>query len=151
MYVQPEVISLPYFSDSILVRKLELTILAQLPGQRAPRVLLSPSVNARLQGPGFICGTQDPSSGPHASFASTLTTEPPPQPYKPVQRWTTHWLHWVFFLSDNQTCASQKYLSVYTFYICHDWYHNSVFTCSISPGTAGLLQRRLLTLRSVLL
>lgn len=53
MYVQPEVISLPYFSDSILLRMLELTILAQLPGQRAPRVLLSPSVNARLQGPGF--------------------------------------------------------------------------------------------------
>lgn len=33
MYVQPEVISLPYFSNNILLLKLEPTILAQLPGQ----------------------------------------------------------------------------------------------------------------------
>lgn len=53
MYVQPEVIAFPYFSDNILLVKLERTISAQLPGQQAPRVLLSPSLNARLQGPGF--------------------------------------------------------------------------------------------------
>lgn len=41
-HVQPEVIFLPYYSDNIMLLKLELTMLAQLPGQRAPRVHWSP-------------------------------------------------------------------------------------------------------------
>lgn len=86
MHVQPEVIFLPSFSDNIMLLKLELTMLVQLPGQRAPRVLRSPSPNARLQGPGFYGGTRDPNSGPHVSFVSILPTELRPQPYQCVQR-----------------------------------------------------------------
>lgn len=61
-------------------------MLAQLPGQQGPRVLRPPSPNARLRGPGFYGGTQDPNSDPHVSFVSILPMELRPQPSQCVQR-----------------------------------------------------------------
>lgn len=114
--------------------ELELTMLAQLPGQQAPRVLRPPSPNARLRGPGFYGGTQDPNSDPHVSFVSILPMELRPQALPVCTERRTHLLHWVCRVISRH--ASQKYLSVYTFYICYSWYHSSV---SFAPFLQGQL------------
>lgn len=55
---------------------------------------------------------------------------------------------WLFGVITRQ--ASQKFLLIYTFYVCHDYYQNSVYICSVPPGTTGLPPRRSFTLRPVL-
>lgn len=45
----------------------------------------------------------------HKHFTHRATS---PQPYKPV-----HWLHWVFFLSDNQTCLTKVPVSLHVLHL----------------------------------
>lgn len=131
MYVQLEVISLLYFSDNILLIKLELTTLAQLCGPWVPRGLLPQYLNARLHlAFTWYSGSKLRS---FCFFCKYFTIELPPLPYKPVQRWMTHLLHWVFFLSDNQIYLTKEPIGLYILHLLQ-LISQLGLICSISPG-----------------